>query len=218
MTQHFLIPDSVRCLAEALRPIEQRLSDQLWVTMENTGGPSLSRREVRSYFTAIRRFAGTVTWCINYRLAPLVRADAPNQARIHAAARELDDLVQRQLERLHMLQTCRDVSGQGLDQLLVHAYRHNLQQLLTWLSGIVRVVDCPQAIPHGRSHAAPTVTLVLEFTACPALQGLRSYLQRPGYRSPSADVSGSINVLWPLLKLVLGISLVVWLFSDDADA
>ncbi|MDP2227101.1 MAG: hypothetical protein Q8J78_06455 [Moraxellaceae bacterium] len=216
MTVHYSVPASVVALADMLRPVEQTLHASLWQAVRTPTRPPLSGRDVRQHFFGIRRFAGNVVDWLNNDLAPLANGDGADLRQLEKAVSKITRLVSTQLARYQTLLLADDASGEGLNTLLDSAYRHNLQELQRWMHDIITLVDRPQAYV---SPASPsTVSLMLEFTANPAMEALHAHLMPMGWRGKMAPIGTAPSLLWQLGCLLLGIGIINALFGSESDA
>lgn len=214
MTNHYAVPAAVTVLAELLVAPEAFLRDSLWADPPNLANLSLPRTQVRRHFQEIRTFAGEVVRLLNEEIAPLSMQEPTDAGRMKKAVARLSKQIHSQVQQYHAVLASGDVSGEGLNTLLVEAYRHNLKELRDWMADITDLSRAPDSfLMPGQ---APTIQLVLEFTSCPALESLREHVIAPMITRVPKTGNKHPPSLWIIAGwFLVAIGVSRWLFGDD---
>lgn len=214
------VPASAVLLAQLLEPLHSTLHNSLWAEQLAQTRPPLSRTQVRQLFLGIRSFVTEVNWLLNTKIAPLATQAAVDPPALRKAVNRLSDLVDAQLRRYEAVLSSQDASGEGLNELLGEAYRHNLREVRNWMADLIQLAHDPeQFLASGPQDPTTKITLIVEFTSCTAMEQLRERIMpiRIKYKSEACR-STAPSLLAQLGWLILGVGLIQWIFGSDQDA
>ncbi|MBN8507858.1 MAG: hypothetical protein J0L57_04530 [Burkholderiales bacterium] len=214
MDDDFRMPDGVRELGEALRPVRYRLRSELARTVVASRQASDPVDIVSRHLNRLQQIADRLETSIGRLNADVLGDPRVGNPALPRAVGRLADCVEELTDGWRDVRSLRpDAAAAEMPDLLAGTYRHVLNEIEEWLDRLLRVIADPTAElarQRSRSSGPAEITLALKLTAPPQVPQL---VQLANRQSPALELG-----FWGTAGLaLLGAGLFGSLFGGDCD-